>query len=119
MKEKSIKKNFFYNTVLIIGNTIFPLITFPYVSRILNPEGLGMINYASSVVSYLALFSCLGVNAYGLKEGVRYRDDKNKLGKFVSEMLIINMTTAFIASMIFIVIYLLPWHERYRHLLLI
>lgn len=119
MKEKSIKKNLFYNTILIIGTTVFPLITFPYVSRILNPDGLGMANYANSIVSYLTLISCLGVNAYGLKEGVKYRDDEKKLGKFVSEMLIINIAAALIASIIFVVLFLLPWHEKYRHLLLI
>ncbi len=119
VKEKSIKKNLFYNIILILGTTVFPLITFPYISRVLDPDGLGMANYASSIVSYLTLISCFGVNAYGLKEGVKYRDDREKLGKFVSEMLIINITTALIASVIFVVLFLIPRHEKYRQLLLI
>ena len=52
MKEKSIKKNAILNIILTLTNIVFPLITFPYISRILNPSGIGAISFFSSIGSY-------------------------------------------------------------------
>ena len=53
MKQKSVKMNFIMNMILMMSNFIFPLITFPYVSRILLPEGTGRVSFATSLISYL------------------------------------------------------------------
>ena len=60
-KQKSIKKNFIYNTFLTMTNFIFPLITFPYVSRILMPSGTGKVSFAVSLISYFTMLSQLGM----------------------------------------------------------
>ncbi len=119
MQYKSIKKNFIYNSLLTVGNIAIPLITFPYVSRILNPMGLGMANYANSVVSYLILFACFGVNTYGIKEGAKYRDIPEKMCKFTREMLLINTITVGISLLILIGLCFIPFHHPYISLLIL
>lgn len=90
-----------------------------WISRVLSPVGLGMANYASTVVGYLTLLSCLGVNTYGIREGGKYRDSSEKLGKFVSELLLINCLAILVAVMILIALYFLPGQQKYRPLLLV
>ena len=70
MKEKrnsSLKLNFVMNALLTMTSFIFPLITFPYVSRILLPTGTGKVSFATSVVSYFALFAQMGIPYYGIR----------------------------------------------------
>ena len=50
--QKTIKKNFIMNIILTMSSLIFPLITFPYVSRILLPVGTGKVSFAISVITY-------------------------------------------------------------------
>lgn len=117
--SKSIKKNFVFNMLLTVGNVFAPLLTFPYVSRILNPEGLGMTNYANSVVSYLVFLACFGVNTYGLKEGAKYRNSPEKMSKFCQEMICINLVTTSVAILLLVVIGCIPIHKSYILLLVI
>ena len=64
----SVSKNYLYNVLLIISNTIFPIITFPYISRILMPEYLGKVYFVQGVVAYFLIISVLGAPNYGIKE---------------------------------------------------
>ena len=61
MKEKSIKKNAFLNTLKTFLTLFFPLITFPYSSRILGPSNLGQVNFAQGIVSYFSLIASIVV----------------------------------------------------------
>ena len=101
-KEKSLKINFLMNAVLTCSNFIFPLITFPYVSRILLADGNGKINFANSVVSYFMLIASLGLPYYGVRACAIVRDDKKKLSRTVTELFVINMATT-ICSLLFLV----------------
>ena len=65
-KVSSIKINFIMNFILTISNFIFPLITFPYVSRILLAEGVGTVNFATSIVAYFSMLGMLGIPTYGI-----------------------------------------------------
>lgn len=58
MKEKSIKLNFIMNIILTMSSFIFPVITFPYVSRILLPEGTGKVAVWQQVADFLFLNVC-------------------------------------------------------------
>lgn len=79
MKEKSVKFNFIMNMVLTMSNFIFPLITFPYVSRILLPIGTGKVAFATSIVTYFSMFAQLGIPTYGIRVCAQVRDDKKKI----------------------------------------
>lgn len=96
-KEKSIKLNFLMNALLSISSFIFPLITYPYVSRVLQPEGLGSVNFATSIITYFSMFAQLGIPIYGVKACARVRDDREKLSKTVHELLIINLVVCAIS----------------------
>lgn len=102
MKTKSLKLNFVMNAILTMSSFIFPLITWPYVSRVLMPEGTGKVSFATSVVSYFSMFAQLGIPTYGIRACARVRDDKEKLNKVVHELLRINCITALISYVVFI-----------------
>lgn len=102
IKIKSIKHNAIMNSLLSVVNIIFPLITFPYVSRVLGVSANGRLSFASSVVSYFTLFATLGMTTYGIRACAKSRDDKKELSKNVHEILMIGFITAIIMFLILI-----------------
>ncbi|MEG1946362.1 MAG: flippase [Lachnospiraceae bacterium] len=97
VKEKSLKLNAMLNTIKTILGIIFPLITFPYISRILSVSSIGSYNVSSSVISYFLLIAGLGVSTYAIREGTQYRNDYNKMELFTSEVFSINMYSTIIS----------------------
>lgn len=97
MKQKSIKVNFIMNVILTMSSFIFPLITFPYVSRILLPVGTGKVSFATSLISYFSMFAQLGIPMYGVRACARVRDNREALTKVVQELLIINILMSIIS----------------------
>lgn len=104
MKNNSIKINFIMNAFLTISAFIFPLITFPYVSRILGPSGTGNVSFAISIVTYFALFAQLGIPTYGIRATARVRDDKKLLSKTVQEIFIINVVMSIATYIVFFIV---------------
>lgn len=108
-KQKSLKKNFLMNILLTMSNFIFPLITFPYISRILLPAGTGKVSFATSLISYFVMFSQLGIPTYGVRAVAKVRDDREKLTRTVQELLIINGVMAVLSYiLLFIALYTVP-----------
>lgn len=91
VKIRSVKFNAIMNTILTLSGFIFPLITFPYVSRILQPEGTGAVSFANSIVMYFTMIASLGVPTYGIRACSKVRDNKEKLSRTVQEILILNL----------------------------
>lgn len=83
---------------------IFPLITFPYVSRILLPEGTGKVSFATSIISYFAMFAQLGIPTYGIRACAKVRDDKEKLSKTAQEIFIINIVMSILVYIVFFIV---------------
>lgn len=81
---------------------IFPLITFPYTSRILGPEGIGKVSFATSFVSYFVLLASIGIPLYGIREIARVRDDKQKLCELTQELFVMHIIISIITSIVFI-----------------
>ena len=69
------------NAIKGIMGVIFPLITFPYVSKILGVNALGEYNFASSIVSYILLLARLRINSYAIREGARIRENKEEFSR--------------------------------------
>ena len=119
-KEKSIKKNAAINALLQIANIIFPLITFPYVSRVLLVEANGRLNFCANIISYFTLFATLGLSTYGIKAVARRRNNKDELSKTVQELLIINIFTTVLTIIVLILsILFIPRFNKEWILLLI
>lgn len=74
-----------------MSSFIFPLITFPYVSRILLPEGTGKVSFATSLISYFSMFAQLGIPTYGIRVCAKVRDDREQLTRTAHELLMINL----------------------------
>ncbi len=90
-EKKSLKLNFVMNAILTMSSFIFPLISFPYVSRILLPVGTGKVSFATSLIAYFMMFAQLGIPTYGVRACAKVRDDRIKLTQTAQELLIINL----------------------------
>ena len=105
MKKKSMIINIIFNAIKTVLNLLFPLITFPYASRVLGVENIGLVQYYNSIISYFILFAGLGVSYYAVREGTKYRDDKDSLSKFSSELISILLITTFISYIMLFIIF--------------
>lgn len=90
-KNKSVKINMILNVIKGLLGIVFPLITFPYATRVLGVNNIGRYNFSTSVVSYFSLLSGLGISTYAIREGAKIRDNKEKLSEFASKMFTINI----------------------------
>lgn len=120
MLQKSLKKNAFFNFIKSALNTIYPIITFPYVSRILMPEGLGKVNFANSIIEYFLIIAELGISTYAVREAAKIRDDKEKLSQFCREILFINILSTIVAYTLLVIGFLfVEKFNEYRILIII
>lgn len=103
MIEKSVFKNVILNIIRVSLSVIFPLITFPYVSRVLMTENLGKVNYALSIESYFALIAALGVSTYAVRDGAAKRNYKEKFSLFANEIFTVNIITTIVSYLLMIV----------------
>lgn len=87
----SLKTNVILNYINTITGIIFPVITFPYASRILLPEGIGVVNFQLSIINYIILFTNLGIPLYAVKEVAKYRDDIVLRNKITTEITILSL----------------------------
>lgn len=74
--EPSLKKNIAISTIYQVLLIILPIITAPYVARVLGPEQSGIYDYTNSIQTYFAMFAALGTASYGAREIARVRNDE-------------------------------------------
>lgn len=94
-----LKTNAFYNILLTASNLVLPLFTFPYVTRILAPEGIGHVNFANSFIQYFVIISSLGIPLYGIREIAKVKDSIMSRSQILFELLSIKLICT-IAGMI-------------------
>lgn len=90
----SIRYNFIMNAALSISTFLYPLITYPYVTRVLGAEYYGKVIFASYVANWVSMFAQLGIPTYGIRACAAARGDEAKLRKTVREILTLNVITA-------------------------
>ncbi|QNQ82763.1 flippase [Lactobacillus sp. PV012] len=100
MKKKSLGKNALLNGLRSALNLLFPLLTFPYVSRILSVDSMGIYNFSSTYINYFVLLAGLGISTYAVREGAKYRDNREKIGEFSSQIFTINIIATIIAYLL-------------------
>ncbi|MGQ7853150.1 flippase [Pedobacter sp. WC2501] len=96
-----LRKNAGYNVLLSLTQFAFPLITFPYASRILGPKALGAVSLADNFTVYFLIFSGLGIPLYGLREVAKVKHNRQLLGQTFSSLLFIHLVTAIVAIILF------------------
>ena len=115
MKQKSLGVNAILNGIKQCCSIIFPLITFPYISRVLGSDGYGKYSFSYSVTNYFILLAALGIYTYAIREGAKIREDKKKLDKFCSQVFSINVCSAVISLLLLSMIaILLPKFSGYK-----
>ena len=120
VNKNNVKKNTIFNAFKSLFGIIYPLITFPYISRILMAENVGKINFGNSIVSYFTLIASLGISTYAIRECSRYRDNKDKLSDSASQILSINIISSVVAYIaLFVTLVFAKSLASYRTLIII
>lgn len=100
----NIKKNFFYSSILTSANYVFPLLTYPYVSRVLGVTNIGICNFVDSIIHYFILVSMMGINLVGIREIAKSKNDRIRLNQTFSGLFWLNTITTSIALIILVVV---------------
>lgn len=104
IKPQSIKKNYILSLIYEVFSLLTPLITAPYISRVLGAEGVGIFSYTDSIAQYFIMIGNLGIATYGQMEVARCRDDNDKLSRTFFELWILRIITMVISLICYIII---------------
>lgn len=99
--NKSVKVNYIYNLIYQIAAIIIPIITIPYISRVLGPENIGIYSFTLSISAYFILFGSLGISLYGKREIAYVQDDKKAYSKIFWELFFLKAIFMLISITIF------------------
>lgn len=98
-----IVKNYLYNVGYQLFVIIIPLITIPYISRVLGSTGVGINAYTNSIIQYFVLIGSIGINLYGNRTIAYYRDDKQKLSQLFWEIAILRIIFISASYLLFLI----------------
>lgn len=99
-----IKTNFIYSSILTLSNFVFPFLTFPYVSRVLGVNNIGIYNWVGGIVQYFTFFSMMGIAIVGIREVAKNKSDKLELSKTFSSLLMLTLISTLIAIVILLIL---------------
>lgn len=102
--KNSVASNYIYNLAYDILIIIVPLITTPYISRIIGAEGIGIYSYCQSISTYFAVVALLGIPTYAKREIAAVRENKLQLNKLYSELLSIQVLMLATSTILYVVI---------------
>lgn len=106
MEKKSILKNYIYNLSYQILLIFLPLITTPYVSRVLGAENIGIYGYTLSIVTYFVLFGALGISMYAQREIAYVQDNVKQRSKVFFEIVILRAITMTISIILYYIFFI-------------
>ncbi len=116
----SIRKNFGYNLILTLCNYLFPLITYPYVSRVLGADKIGVCGVVDGIVNYFVIFSMLGIGSYGVREIARCGNDTQRRSDVFTNLFIINAILAITSAVVlFVATFCIDRLQSYKPFLLV
>lgn len=98
----SLSRNFLYNILQTVSAVLFPLVTFPYATRILGPEGIGTANFVENFCRYFMTFAALGIPIYGVREISKFSESISDRSKVFFEIIFINIITTIICLCIYL-----------------
>lgn len=96
----SVKTNYILNLINTGTQMLFPLITFPYACRVIEADGIGQVNFFSSIIGYISLFTCLGIPMYAIREIARDRNDVVKMNRTAIEILLLHALLTIVGYLI-------------------
>lgn len=98
MAAPSLRKNYLYTVLIQLVSMLAPLVTAPYLARVLGSEGVGTYSYVLSVATAFSLFTALGFSSYGLREVSRVRDDPTAVSQLFWELTVLRMATTLLTG---------------------
>ena len=104
MKKKSLTLNAFLSSLKTLTTIVFPLITYPYITRVLSVENIGEINFGQSIVSYFSLLAGLGISTFAIRNGSQIRENGNQLNTFANRVFTINLIATAISYILLIAV---------------
>ena len=117
--KNSVKKNYIYNLMYQILVILLPLITAPYISRVLGAENIGIYSYTTSISAYFILFGSLGVSLYAQREIAFHQDNKKENTKTFIEIVLLRTITMFISIAVFCITFVSNGEYGYFYKILI
>lgn len=99
-----IKTNFIYSSILTISNFIFPFLTFPYISRVLGVNNVGIYNWVTGIIQYFILFSMMGIAIVGIREVAKNKTNQEELSKTFSSLLMLTVLTTILSLVVLFVL---------------
>ena len=118
--KKKLFKNYIFNFISQILTLIVPLITTPYVSRVLTEVGVGQYSYSYSIITYFVLFANLGFATYGQREIAKANGDKEKISKTFYEIFSLRIVTTLISTIVlFSILFTFGFGDKYNTLIMI
>lgn len=104
-EKKSVVKNYMYNLIYQILILVLPLITTPYLSRVLGAEGVGIYGYTYAITTYFVLFGSLGISLYGQREIAYAQNNLTKRKRTFIELIIFRFITIAIALLVYFIFF--------------
>ena len=99
----SVQKNFMWSSILTVSGYFFPLLTFPYVSRVLGVTNIGICNYVDSIITYFCVFSAMGVAVVGVREIASVSDQEERRSNTFISILLLNALFTLISIIILLI----------------
>ena len=118
VEKASTSKNYIYNLLFQIVSIIAPLITTPYLSRVLQNNGIGQISFTLSIVTYFTLAAALGFSIYAQREVARCKNDKFKQTKIFFEVLILKAISVSVCLFVYFLTIILKLYKSSYEVLL-
>lgn len=114
----SVKKNFAYSTVLTVAGYLFPLITFPYVTRVLGAGNIGICNFVLGIISYFIILSNMGMMTVAIRETAAAAGDREKLSRVFSSLMVLHLISTLVAmAALLVCTFLIPRFYEHKELL--
>lgn len=98
----TLRLNVFFNVLLNLSRVVFPLVTAPYVARVLGPDSIGLYNFSNSYAAYFAMFAFLGIPTHAMREVAKARDNRENLSRVVSEFVSLTLILTAAVSLVYI-----------------
>lgn len=116
--NKSLKKNYIFNLIYQVFVLIVPLITAPYISRILSAEGIGQYSFTNSLQSYFTIIAALGFGYYAQRLIAFHQNNKDEQSKIFWEIIIVRSFSVGFAVILNLILYFTGVYQEYSQLML-
>lgn len=120
VKRASLKTSTVYNLISKLLTFLIPVITTPYLARVLGETGNGQISYVSSIITYFILGAGLGFSVYGQREIAKCRDNKEVKSRTFWEIFVTKTVTSLVAlAVLAAMLFTVGFGEKYNGLMMI